>query len=169
MKQMKQELTQEYLLSKFDYNPDTGILNTKVYFDKRGRKWGGVESGYIDNDGYISIGLFNKNHKSHRLIWCMIYGYFPKEIDHINNIRNDNRLCNLRLANRSENNQNKIKCLSNNLAGFLGVSFDVNRKKYFARIKINGKQKHLGYANNPQDAHNLYIKAKRQLHPFGMI
>lgn len=65
------------------------------------------------------------------------------EIDHMNGIRSDNRIENLRLVSRSINNKNK-KMQSNNTSGFTGVVFVKRRGKWNARVKENGIQKNLG-------------------------
>ena len=157
---MKTELTQNYLKECLGYNPDTGIFT---------RKKTQTTVGTLRKDGYLMMRANNTAYLNHRLAWFYVYGYFPKQIDHINNIRTDNRICNLREANRSENNQNQIKPRSNNKVGFLGVCFDKNNLNYRARIGINKKYINIGSFKTPEEAHNAYLQAKRQLHPFGEI
>jgi hypothetical protein len=54
----------------------------------------------------------------------------------------------------------------NNTSGYRGVHWNKGHKKWVARIKINGKKKHLGEFNSIDDAHAAYLQAKRELHPF---
>jgi len=92
------------------------------------------------------------------------------EIDHINGIRNDNRICNLREATKSENAQNQRKAPSHNKStGLIGASFDKRYKKFESKIHINGKSKFLGYFKTAIEAHNAYLTEKRLIHPFGTI
>ena len=93
--------------------------------------------------GYYRAGLSkNKNkHKFyiHRLI---AEAYIPNphnkpEVDHINRIRNDNRIENLRWATHSENNQNKSE-FKNNTSGTQNVYYITNHDKWFYRKSING-------------------------------
>jgi len=52
--------------------------------------------------------------------------------------------------------------LSNNTSGFVGVHYNRQRKKYIARINIDGKQKSLGYYNVPEEASEAYKKAREE-------
>lgn len=110
--------------------------------------------------GYIEIGFKNKRYLAHRLAWWFIYGYFPKEIDHINGIRDDNRICNLREVDRRQNSQNNIKHRNGKL---VGTHFDKKVKKWRSTIKINGKNKYLGWFKTEIEAHNEYINAFNKL------
>ena len=73
------------------------------------------EIGYIDADGYVKIKLHFKHYHAHRIIWIIHNGKIPPnlEIDHINCIRNDNRIENLRLVTHKENMQNLVKHRNN--------------------------------------------------------
>lgn len=142
------------------YDSDTGFIinmkNTK-------RKKVGDNLGW-NHDGYICI-LFNgKQERAHRIIWYIVYGEWPKnDIDHINGMRNDNRLVNLRDVTRSENMQNIRKCFKSNRHKLQGVSL-VNGKYWFSRISVNGKTEHLGSFKTAQEAHNAYIERKKVIH-----
>ena len=83
----------------------------------------------------------------------------PK-VDHIDNNPSNNNVKNLRWATSNENKFNQGK-YNNNKSGFRGVSFHKPLNKYRAEIKINGKKKHLGYYETPEEASEKYeIKAK---------
>ena len=75
------------------------------------------------------------------------------QVDHIHgrDSRNDNRKSNLRIVNMSKNGMNK-KIQKNNTSGVTGVSLNKNKTKWRARIKVNGKEKHLGEFVNFEDA-----------------
>jgi hypothetical protein len=98
-----------------------------------------------------------------------VYGAFPEtDVDHINGDRQDNRLSNLRLATRGENLQNQRIAKSNNKStGVLGVTFCKERKKFLAQIVVGKRHVFLGRFSTLEDAREAYVKAKRELHPFG--
>ena len=81
----------------------------------------------------------------HRIIWEMHNGPIPDgmEVDHINHVRTDNRIENLRLVSRLENCKNR-KLNSNNTSGFNGVSWSKRDGKWLAYIYINKKRIRLG-------------------------
>ncbi len=77
--------------------------------------------------------------------------------------RSNNRLSNLRDVSQAMNIQNERKPRSNNKSGFLGVK--ANRGLWKAEISIDGKTKFLGRFKTPEEAHQVYVEAKRKLHP----
>lgn len=98
-----------------------------------------------DGNGYLQGTLFFVGYRAHRVVWALHYGYWPiEQIDHINGIRSDNRLINLRSVSSPENNRNQ-KLLSTNSSGTTGVSFDKRSGKWEAYIGVNGKRRLLGY------------------------
>lgn len=112
-----------------------------------GKRWhknsGGYAGTYIDAPG--------KNKMMHQII--LGDGY-----DHINRNKLDNRKCNLRKATVSQNNANR-SVQKRNKTGFKGVSASSNKKNYVAGISINGKRKHIGTFNTPEEAAIAYDKA----------
>jgi hypothetical protein len=181
MSKISQEVNQNKLQLLVNYNPNTGIFTWKYRnldtFKSifRAKTWNTryayKETGCITKDGYLTIRIDDKAHYAHRLAWIYIYGKSPKKhIDHINGIRTDNRIENLREADSSENLQNQRKGHPDSkYSKLLGVSFHKRDKKYVSQIKTNGSHKNLGYFNTEEEAYNAYLKAKHQLHPFGMI
>ena len=150
-----------------DYNPDTGVFTWKVKPCKN--KNAGIEAGSIGT-GYRTIKVLKKLYQAHRLAWLYVYGEFPsKLIDHINGNPLDNRMVNLREATNYENSQNIYKPQSNNTSGFLGVTYMQKKKKWRAKIAVEGKRLSLGYYKSPEDAHKAYIEAKRKYHPFSKL
>jgi hypothetical protein len=157
-------LTQARLKELLHYNPDTGIFTNLT---KRGSavKIGGV-AGYNCN-GYIYIQIDYERYGAHRLAWLYVYGEFSKKfIDHINEIRVDNRIINLRLVTHQENSHNVSSPHIDNCSGYRGVSWHKGAKKWQVRIAINGRQKHLGVFNTVEQASEAYLVAKKELHPF---
>jgi HNH endonuclease len=112
----------------------------------------------VDARGYRIGSINNVLHSAHRVCWAMASGEWPSlQVDHINGIRHDNRIANLQLVTNRQNSLNSAM-KSSNTVGLAGVS--KHRGKYRAHIKIHGKQKFLGYFDNPADAHAAYCLAK---------
>lgn len=164
-------ITQARLKELFDYDNQTGNLIWKI--QPRGRwKLKGKAAGTASSNGYMQINADCHIYRTHRLVWLWHYGTFPKNhIDHVNGVRTDNRIENLREVTRSENMQNLKKATARNKLGFVGVSTHKNggEKKYFARVQLNGKSYSCGYYATPEEAHAAYLEKKRQLHPFSTI
>lgn len=105
----------EYIFKNFSYNPLTGKITRN---DRKN------SNGSFDKDGYLIIKIKGKQFKAHRLAFLLYYGYFPKkEIDHINRIRTDNRILNLREVTRLENIKNITKKINEN-TGEVGIYLD---------------------------------------------
>lgn len=128
---------------EFDY--DDGLLYWKRSLKNGSRKKGHVAGNIDASEGYVNINLKTGKVKAHRVIWEMFNGKIPDgmEIDHINHDRSDNRIDNLRMVTRSENQKNKSR-FKNNTSGISGVTWCSRHCKWRARIMINGKSKHLG-------------------------
>ncbi len=153
-------LTQERLKQLVRYDSETGFF---FRIHSCGPVKGGSKAGSISADGYLSIQLDGFRYLSHRLAWLYIYGKWPKaEIDHINCMRSDNRISNLRSVTATQNAQNKKKPNANNKTGYLGV-FKC-RDRFWAAIQVDSKNIYLGAFRNPEDAHAAYLEAKRRLH-----
>ena len=162
-------LTQIKLKNQLHYNPNTGIF-TRLIRTTNSVNINDIAGSFDKLDGYVRIMVIGKSFKAHRLAWLYIYGEFPKnEVDHINGIRNDNRLCNLREATNAQNQQNQRNPHSNNKLGYLGVRFHKVTGKYMSEISINGKYKYLGIFISPQEAHDAYLLAKKEFHKFCTI
>jgi len=137
--------TQAQLKELYDYDPDTGFLVRKTQGTGVRRELR-AKAGY-----YIKVQFGDKWYFGHRIIWMMVYGHWPDEVDHINGNRTDNRLCNLRNVTRQENARNRCKS-KNNTSGVVGVSWHILRNKWQAHIVVNNERLHLGNFNNKEDA-----------------
>jgi hypothetical protein len=159
------ELTQARLKEVLSYDPDTGIFTNLT--QRRGSAKKGAVAGSKNSKGYIQIEIDSKNYRAHRLAWLYAYGEFPeKSLDHINEVKGDNRLGNLRLATKQENQHNISSLRINNSSGFRGVSRNKKAKKWEAQIAINGRHKHLGHFDTVEEASEAYLVAKREHHTF---
>lgn len=151
----------EELLQWLKFDPDTGVFAWAK--SGRGSVKAGSPAGGIDVSGYVQLRLLGRIYKGHRLAWFYVYRQWPNgDIDHINGVRNDNRIANLRVVTNAINCQNKRSPLPGNKTGFLGVH--VARGKYRAAIMLNNKQHHLGRFDTPEAAHKAYVEAKRKIH-----
>lgn len=154
------ELTQEKLREILNYNPATGIFLWKK--KGRGRPFGKV-AGTKHSTGYIHITICRKIYKAHRLVWLYIHGKFPEyDMDHINHIKDDNSLKNLRSCTRSENMGNQRKQI-NNVSQYKGVSWVKEKRKWKSRIGHDNKVIHLGYFDGKEDAAIAYNKKSVEL------
>lgn len=131
-------LTQERLKELFNYDPLTGIFTRKIASGRYNRFPIGSIVGSPHSQGYLIAVVDGKNLRLHRLAWLYVYGELPKEIDHINNVKDDNRIANLRICNRSENVQNVV-LKANNTSGYKGIHKDKYRDSFRAQIKVKNK------------------------------
>ncbi len=153
-------IKQSELKELLDYNPDTGIFIWKV---KSTYKKIGDIAGYEAQDGYVRIKIKSIYYTAHKLAWIYSYNENPELIDHINLKKNDNRICNLRKATKSQNQYNKA-IQKNNTSGIKGVNWNCNAKKWMAITTINGKNKNLGYFDDIALAEKTVIEARLKHH-----
>ena len=141
-------LTVERLRSLLDYDPETGEFS---------------RNGSPSGKGYTQHRVDGKRYLSHRLAWFYVFGEWPRQqIDHINGIKTDNRIGNLRDVSQGVNQQNRRNVLKTNKTGFLGVSRTGSRFK--STIEVGNVSIHLGQYRTPEEAAFAYSAAKRLLH-----
>jgi len=158
------EVTEEeetWVKDNLRYDPETGYLWwTKQNYGNRNLD---KPAGCLYKDGYITIthrrSGVKKDYRAHRLAWFIYYGKWPKnQIDHINNIRDDNRIVNLREATCAENGSNK-KIRIGGTSKYKGVSWHKVNVCWESRLTVNRKTIHLGNYDNEQQAALAYNKA----------
>jgi hypothetical protein len=146
----------QHLRESFTYYPKTGTLI---------RNRNGKSIDGLDAYGYIQVGYCKKVYKAHRLIWAIVYGEFPKgQIDHINGIRHDNRIDNLRDVTQQQNAHNKKEIFKTNTSGYKGVCWNKRSKKWQSCISVNKKTIYLGVFEDAKLAHQAYLDAKKAYH-----
>lgn len=157
----------DILRSLLRYEPETG----KLYWLKRGAEhyqdsrcsaagqaaqWNAIYAGKEafsskSRSGYMKGAILGRHMNAHRVIWALVNGVWPKEIDHINGDKADNRIENLRSVTSSENNKNR-RLPACNKSGRIGVFWHARHKCWRAFIGHQGKRIHLGSFQVKDDA-----------------
>jgi len=134
--------TKEELDKKYLYDPITGVLTSR---------YRGSECKAENVKGYRVVRIDRVEYMAHRVIWVMMTGEDPceLEIDHENQIKNDNRFINLRLGTHGDNQRNK---------NTRGITKD--KGKWKARVQRNGKNILNKYFDTEQEALDAVKKRK---------
>ncbi len=161
----KTDLTAQRLRELLSYDPETGVFTRLVYASSHatiGRAAGGLSSS-----GYIYIAIDGRKYQAHRLAWLYTHGCWPAlEVDHINGVKFDNRISNLRDVSRTDNARNFLGPTKRNASsGVLGVTPCGDRWR--AAVTVSRKRIHVGVFDTKEAAHDAYLKAKRVLHAGG--
>lgn len=138
-------LTFEKAKELFVYDRETGIIKWRKRFN------GGQRADLVagctrsNSDGYAQIGINGKLYKAHRIAMLLAYGFYGDklEVDHINHVRDDNRLLNLRFVTATGNRRNQTR-RGDNASGVTGVHYHKGARKYEARIKVDDVNIYLG-------------------------
>jgi hypothetical protein len=140
------------------YDPDTGEFTWLQPLSNRVRP--GDHPSNVSAQGYVRVGVGGRVYLAHRLAWFYVHGYWPaEEVDHINGCRTDNRICNLREANRRLNSQNMKKHRAGKLPG---SSFYQDIGKWRSTIYYGGVHHLVGYYPTEEEAHEAYMKACKE-------
>ena len=130
------------LRTKLRYIPETGHLIR-------------VKTGkpvYCEvHKGYLRVRVNGKRFRAHRVCWALYHGYWPDQIDHVNGVRSDNRIENLRNVTATGNMRNKRRD-KRNKSGTTGVCWVESRRKWYAKICHEKKQISIGYYTDIQAA-----------------
>ncbi len=163
----------DYLRACFAYDPETGVLTwrerPREHFKNDGawrycnNRLAGRSAGSITSEGYVSIHVAGCRYQAHRIAWLIHYGKAPKDqIDHVDQVKSNNALCNLREATNTDNQKN-TPLHKNSFSGTTGVTWYRPTRKWLATIKSNGKRIHLGYFSNKKDAEAARLAAEGRL------
>ena len=150
----------EAVLRAVRYEPETGLFYWAI--KRKGGRGVGKIAGATNAAGYTVIRIDGKDYYAHRLAWLFTHGRWPAcEIDHRNGVRSDNRISNLREADRSSNMHNLQGARKDSKTGVLGVS--PHAGGYVASIHVRGKKRHLGSFRTIEEAAAVYRNAKAAL------
>lgn len=151
------------LKDRLTYEPSTGLFYWRN--SKRSDRNGEL-AGSLLRTGYVTINLAGEAYQAHRLAWLYAYGVWPAaDLDHINRVKNDNRIANLREATRDENYQNKTRYKRKTL-GLPGAYYRAKTGRWESQINFQKRLRFLGSFATEQEAHEAYKIAKQQLHNF---
>jgi hypothetical protein len=148
---MSNQVSIERLRAMFDVTPD-GLLIRKIA--RPGRSWVGTVAGCMNSHGYILVMVDKVHLKAHRIVWALENGKWPEgQIDHINGIRHDNRIENLRDVPPIVNARNR-RDLTGSKSGLLGAY--KNGSGYVAKTKRGGISVCFGTYPSAAEAHEAY-------------
>ena len=147
------------------YDRETGIFTRQD--NRPGQPAVMRDAGWINAVGYRVFAFEGRDFLAHRVAWALVHGVDPGElhVDHINGIRHDNRIENLRAVSQTVNMQNIKKATSKSKSGYLGVSWAKSKSKWVVRMRVGPVYGFFGYHDTPEAAHQAYLEAKRRLHP----
>lgn len=151
-------MNKEHFLEFLDYDPLTGIFFWKKVTNARLKI--GSRAGYLGSNGYRYLTLNGKMYLEARVAWLIHTGNWPlNEIDHINRVKNDNRIINLREATRGQQivNSKRKRTINIELQNFPGVMKN-NKGKYYIGTKRNNKYIRIGSYDTPEEAYEIYKK-----------
>jgi hypothetical protein len=147
----------ERLRELLNYDSESGVFTWRLSRPKY-RCFAGQQAGWIEPEGYIHVSIDQVHMKGHRVAWAMYYGAWPDgNLDHINGVRNDNRIANLRIADQHQNIANSCVRV-NNKCGIKGV-METPNGTWLAQIKSHGKQYYLGKFKTKEEAARVYQEA----------
>jgi hypothetical protein len=158
-------LTHKRLLEVLNYDPNSGVFTWRV---RIGQSVVGTTAGSIHNRyHYLYIQIDCERYRAHRLAWFYVYKVWPSEdIDHLDGNTLNNAINNLRAVSRLINMQNQRRAhrTKKSTSKFLGVSWNQERQKWVAQIKVRGTTCFLGRFKSESAAYRAYLIAKRREH-----
>jgi hypothetical protein len=153
--------TAEQVRAVLDYNPETGEMHWK---HSRLGVTAGKRAGAVKKDGRRDIMVLRYRTKTARVAWLLMTGEWPEgQVDHISGDPSDDRFVNLRDVPPAWNAQNRVKAQRSNKNGSMGAG--CHKDKFQARLRVQGRNLHLGTFSTPEEASAAYLEAKRRLHP----
>lgn len=155
-------ISQKRLMELLEYNKETGVFTWRTTVG--GRAKSGTVAGTTTSNGYILIYVDKKPYLAHRLAWLYVYGELPScGLDHKDMDRCNNRIENLRKADKSQNNYNR-NAPKNNACGLKGVYYHRRGKRWASHITIRKKNYHLGLFDTKEEAYKVRCLAAAEFH-----
>ena len=172
-KESKMTEIQTYFHSLFSYDEETGFL----YWNERSpastpnnifnsmyanKTVGTAKIGDKSKTPYLTTRIGKKYYAVHRIIFAMLNGYLPEQVDHIDHDGLNNKRNNLRASNNKDNAKN-LPMQKSNKSGHIGVNWHKAAKKWQARaVDLNGKRIDLGRYDNIEDAISVRKKYEKE-------
>lgn len=153
-------ISRDRLVQLLHYDEVTGIFTWMQATSNRVKV--GDVAGTIGSAGYIYIKVDGERHGAHQLAFIYMGEEVPEVVDHIDTIPSNNAWSNLRPATPQTNTYN-VGLTCRNTSGIKGVGWCKTRKKWVAKISVNGKQLTLGRFTMKEDAERV-ITAFREKH-----
>lgn len=151
----------ELARSLFHYDADTGLLRWKV---RNGTRSAGSIAGTLTKLGYIRVMYGQQSHMAHCIAWTIVHGEWPTtDLDHIDRVRDNNRLSNLRVAGKIKNAWNR-RISKVNTSGATGVRLRKQRGKWQASVRMAGNTIYLGHFDSVNAAAEARRVAVQRLH-----
>lgn len=164
----QKKLQTDHVRILLDYDPETGELTWREraaeWFSEGKRPqavmakiWNKQFAGKraftaLNGQGYLHGSFLQRNYYAHQVAWTHFHGAFPESpIDHIDQVKTNNRINNLRVVEPWENQRN-LRLLKNNKSGHPGVGWVERDQRWYARVTVNDKPIHLGYFEQKEDA-----------------
>jgi HNH endonuclease len=158
----KKTMTQQRLKELLHYNKRTGIFTRRVCPKYSNQSPGDTAGCRTHHSGYVMVCVDGKVYTGHRLAWLYVKGEWPpRDIDHKNFKKNDNRFTNLRLASDSQGNAHRGK-FKNNKSGVKNVRR--SQGKWKATVCKDSVPIFLGYFNTRNEARIAVEAARERLH-----
>ena len=156
----RRTLSHQRLKDQLTYLPSLGLFK---WNERKGRCGKGDIAGAVNSNGYRIIQVDGVQYFAHRLAWFYVHGEMPDIIDHVNRDRCDNRLCNLRVADASQNSLNTpINKL--NTSGHKGVIWHKQRGKWLVQLRVARKIYSFGLYVDINEAVAVAKKERKRLH-----
>jgi hypothetical protein len=145
----------DYLRKRLRYEPETGKLFWLDYEDMPNNwraRFAGKEAGTYTDEGYRQVRVDGISFQAHRVAYAIHHGEWPTMgVDHINGVKDDNRINNLRVVSHQDNLRNS-SMKSGNTSGVNGVHWHKAAGKWQAQIMADNRRKHLGLFNTLEEA-----------------
>lgn len=142
------------LIKRVSYDPETGLFSRIC---STGNRKAGTKIGSKSAKGYMKAMVLGEYVKLHRLAWFYVHGEWPEgQIDHINGVKDDNRMANLRAVDTSTNCSNQLGPRKNNRIGYQGVHKIAKTGRFRAKCNIRCIRYDLGVFATAQEAHLAY-------------
>ena len=148
-------ITQERVKELFEYRDGWLYWRHGLYWQRA--KLGGKRAGTTKpcEWGYYPVKVEGFTYKLHRLIFLYHHGYFPEEVDHIDRDPSNNKIENLRAANRYDNAVNRSfpKKNGKRVSKYRGVTW-INKGAggWIGRACRKGKRYYCGFFKKEEDA-----------------